>query len=181
MSDTNCDDLVEERTFLGLGSNVGPRERNILGAVGRIEAAGGGEVKRLSSLYETEPVGCGPMRAFVNAVVEVASAVPPEELLMRMQALETELGRRGGHNEPRTIDIDIITAGTNMMRTGALTLPHPRYAVRRFVIVPLGEIAPDFHCPATGRSIDELLRSATAEGGVERISSRKTLAVPDRR
>jgi 2-amino-4-hydroxy-6-hydroxymethyldihydropteridine diphosphokinase len=177
MSDANRDDLAQRRTFLGLGSNVGARERNILRAVERIGEAGGGEVRRVSSLYETEPVGCGPMRPFINAVVEVASPAAPEELLSRVQELESELGRRGGHNEPREIDIDIIAVGTIVLRTNNLTVPHPRYAQRRFVLEPLGEIAPDFVCPATGRSVGQLLRATAADDGVERISSRKTLEV----
>jgi 2-amino-4-hydroxy-6-hydroxymethyldihydropteridine diphosphokinase len=177
MFDAKRDDLAQGRVFLGLGSNVGARERNILRAVDRLEAAGGGVVRRVSSLYETEPVGCGPMRPFINAVVEVTGGVGPEELLSRLQKLERELGRSGGHNEPREIDIDIIAMGTMVVQTDALTVPHPRFAERRFVIVPLAEIAPDFVCPASGRPVGRLLDGLVGDGaGVQRISSRKAIA-----
>jgi 2-amino-4-hydroxy-6-hydroxymethyldihydropteridine diphosphokinase len=141
-----------------------------------LERSGTGVNVRMSSLYETDPVDCGPMDRFVNAVVEFAPLLCGEDLLKRLQAIEKMLGRRGGHNEPRELDIDIVTLGDDVFDSGSLTVPHPRYRERGFVLVPLKELAPEFRCPATGRHIDDLLASLPSTGGIYRISSRRTIA-----
>jgi 2-amino-4-hydroxy-6-hydroxymethyldihydropteridine diphosphokinase len=162
--------------YLGLGSNVGAREANVLRAAATLERVGVARIVRLSSLYETEPVGCGVMRPFVNAVAEVLPLLPAGDLLQRLQDLEREMGRTGGHNEPRVIDIDIISLGSLTLQSERLSVPHVLYRERRFVLVPLREIAPDFKCPASGRSIDEMLHTADDSAAVERVSGRNRLA-----
>ena len=138
------------------------------------ELSRGGYV-HLSSLYETTPLDCGPMADFVNAVAKVRPLHPLGELLNRVQAIERLMGRRSGHNEPRELDIDIIAVGSRVRGGGDLTLPHPRYASRAFVLIPLREIAASFQCPATGRHIDELVAGLPSLEGIRKISSRAIL------
>ena len=157
---------------MGLGSNVGPREFNVLSAARMIDSASV-SVERVSSLYEAEPVGCAPMRDFINAVIQVNSLLCPEDLLKRLQALEKDLGRQTGHNEPRTLDIDVIAFGDLVCRTGQLTIPHPRYRSRLFVLAPLAEIAPGFRCPQTGAGAAAMLDDVTQRQTVTRVSARE--------
>jgi len=165
------------RAYLSLGSNVGAREAAILHAVRALDTYVA-FVTGLSSLYETEPVDCGPMNNFVNAVAEVRSLLPAEDLLQRLQALERELGRREGHNEPRTLDIDIIAFGEQVIRSAQLAVPHPRYQERLFVLLPLRELAPGFRCPVTKQGIDAMVARLGHEQGVTRISSRRVVGAP---
>jgi 2-amino-4-hydroxy-6-hydroxymethyldihydropteridine diphosphokinase len=129
----------------------------------------------MSSLYETEPVGCGLTGRFINAVVEFEPLLCPTDLLKRLQTIEKRMGRRGGHDEPRELDIDIVTLGDAVIETAGLTVPHPRFRDRAFVLIPLGEIAPRFRCPLTGRDIGELIASLPGEQGIEKISRRKAV------
>jgi 2-amino-4-hydroxy-6-hydroxymethyldihydropteridine diphosphokinase len=161
----------EKTAYLALGSNVGSREQTVLGAVRRL-AASGIRPHALSSLYESEPAeGVGGGR-FINAVVEVRSLLCPEDLLNRLKSIEKSLGRTGGHNLPREIDIDIISVGDLILETETLTVPHPRFGDRAFVLLPLKEIAPAFVCPRTGRSIDRLIGTLADKQTVVRASGR---------
>lgn len=169
MPDQECANLDGSRVYLSIGSNAGEREGNVLQAVRRIAGFGFARLERLSSLYETEPVGCGPMRAFVNAVARFRSSAGPRDLFSGLQRLERAMGRRGGHNAPRTIDLDILTFGEEVCYTGPVVLPHPRYRERAFVLIPLREIAPDFVCPATGRGIDRLVSQLPSGQWITRI------------
>lgn len=164
--------VMEEQTaYLALGSNMGSRERTVLRAL-RSLAAAGISVEKCSRLYETEPAeGVGGGR-FINAVVEVRSLLCPEDLLNRLKSIENSLGRTGGHNRPREIDIDIICVGDLVLETANLVLPHPRYSSRAFVLLPLREIAPRFRCPRTGRTIDELFGALTETQTVVPASNR---------
>lgn len=161
--------------YLGLGANLGDRETTVLTAAKLLETAGIGRSIRVSSLYETEPVGCGPMDPFVNAVVQFEPLLYPRDLLNRLQTIEKLMGRSGGHNEPRELDIDIIALGTTVIEDRDLVVPHPRFRERAFVLIPLKELAPQFACPVTGQSIDELLDAIAPHRGVTRIGARKTL------
>lgn len=172
MFDKKRYDLTEGPAYLGLGSNIGARESNIIRAVSLIDSRTT-RVTATSSLYETEPVGCEPMRDFVNAVVEVRTLLCAEDLLKRLQALEIQLGRRSGHNKPRTLDIDIIAFAGLVIRSGELATPHPRYHERMFVLEPLREIAPEFRCPVTGRGIAAMIARLSPDQTVTRISSRR--------
>jgi 2-amino-4-hydroxy-6-hydroxymethyldihydropteridine diphosphokinase len=159
--------------YLSIGSNVGDREAAVLRAARLIESTGAGRGLRMSALYETAPVDCPPMADFVNAVVQVQPLHPPGDLLKRLQSLEKMIGRRGGHNEPRVVDIDIISVGQQLIRNQVLTVPHERYRDRRFVLVPLREIAPDYLCPESGKTIDEMIEALPSGQTVTRISTRK--------
>jgi len=160
-----------ETGYLSIGSNVGRREWAVLEAVNRLDSESRLTVSRLSSLYETEPFACPPQPSFINAVAEVRSLLDPFDLLKRIKAIEEAMGREGGHNEPREIDIDIVSIGSRVLATPELTLPHPRYAQRAFVLVPLAEVAPAFRCPLSGRSVRDMLEGVVTKG-VEKVSTR---------
>jgi 2-amino-4-hydroxy-6-hydroxymethyldihydropteridine diphosphokinase len=164
-----------QTVYLGLGSNVGSRERLVFAAV-RLLDASGLAVTACSSLYETDPAeGAGGGR-FINAVVEVRSLLCPADLLNRLKTIEKSMGRTGGHNRPREIDIDILSVGDAVMETVELTIPHPRYSGRPFVLLPLREIAPGFRCPLTGRGIDELIEALGPDLDITRVSGRRIIA-----
>lgn len=175
MLDERGPDLILNPCYASVGSNVGDREAAVLGAARTIEESGAGRSVRISSLYETAPVGCDPMGLFINAAVEFESLLCPEDLLKRFKAIEKSAGRSGGHNEPRELDLDIVAIGSTVIRSGALTVPHPRYRERGFVLVPLSELSPDFVCPETGRRIGELLLALPGTQGIVKVSSRRAV------
>jgi 2-amino-4-hydroxy-6-hydroxymethyldihydropteridine diphosphokinase len=131
------------RAFIGLGSNLGDRAEALRQGVAQLEAAG--DVTAVSPLYETEPVG-GPedQGAFLNVVVELATADGPRELLARCQALEEAAHRvRTVRFGPRTLDADVLLVGDLEVDEADLVVPHPRMWERRFVLQPLADLAPD--------------------------------------
>lgn len=148
-----------QNAYVGLGSNVGDRAGYLLLAVrGMLDA--GLDVIRLSSIYETEAVEYEKQPAFLNMVAEVrgSTLLSPEQMLARMLRIEYALGRtREIHMGPRTIDLDLLIFKDQQMETEFLILPHPRLALRRFVLVPLNELAPGLIHPVLGKSISELL------------------------
>ncbi len=143
--------------YIGLGSNLGDRAANInsaiefLGEVGRIVKA--------SSLYATEPVGYAEQPEFLNAVVAVETEMIAADLLKACRSIEDRLGRRRTIRwGPRTIDIDILLLGEEIVSLPDLMIPHPRMAERRFVLTPLVEIAPEAVHPLLHKTAAELLR-----------------------
>ncbi|HJR09186.1 MAG TPA: 2-amino-4-hydroxy-6-hydroxymethyldihydropteridine diphosphokinase [Pyrinomonadaceae bacterium] len=164
--------------YVGLGSNLGDRAGHLLLAVrGMLEA--GLTVARLSSVYETEPVGTpGAQPLYLNMVAELAldahddEAAPPpspEQLLARLLRIEYLLGRRrDAALAPRTIDLDLLLYGDALAETPYLTLPHPRLHLRRFVLTPLAELAPDGVHPTLGVSFKTLLFGLSDDSKVER-------------
>lgn len=177
MSDERGSDLILNLCYASVGSNVGEREAAVLRVPRVIEKSGAGRRVRMSSLYETAPVGCAPMGLFINAVVEFEPLLCAEDLLKRFKEIEKAAGRRSGRNEPRELDLDIVAFGSATIRTDALAVPHPRYRERAFVLVPLMEIAPGFVCPETGRGIGEMVASLPAGQGIARVSSRRAILV----
>jgi len=145
-----------QRVFIGIGSNLGDTIGNCKIALDEIENFA--EIVRISSLYETEPVGNEDQPNFINSVVEINTDLSPHELLTHLKSIEDKLGRvRGEKWGPRVIDLDIIFYDDLVMKYDDLIIPHPRAHLRRFVLEPICEIAPDFIHPELETSILELL------------------------
>ncbi|MCI0451312.1 MAG: 2-amino-4-hydroxy-6-hydroxymethyldihydropteridine diphosphokinase [Candidatus Latescibacteria bacterium] len=167
---------MKSHAYIALGANLGRREEAILRALRRLEARGAARVVRASSLYESDAVGMGSAPSFVNAVAEVVPLLRPRDLLERMRAVEVELGRTSGHNQSRPIDIDLVAYGDEVTDADGLTVPHPRYRERAFVLVPLAEIAPEFRDPRTRAPIGDLVAALADAGSVRVVSTRRWIA-----
>ena len=141
--------------YLGLGSNIGDKRAHIARAIGRIAELV--TVRRVSSFYETAPVGFLDQDWFLNGVIELESEITARELAPLLLGLELEMGRRrdvsGG---PRTIDIDILFHGSEVIDEQDLQIPHPRLHERLFVLAPLTELCPDFVHPILGITVAKL-------------------------
>jgi len=146
--------------YLALGSNMGDRSGRIARALERIGRLPDTRVEAVSRLVETEPVGPVPQGPFLNGAAALATELPSPRLLAELKRIEAEVGRvpreRWG---PREVDIDIILYGDCVREDATLCLPHPRFRERRFVLVPLAEIAPEARDPVTGNTVRELLSS----------------------
>ncbi|PKB65202.1 MAG: 2-amino-4-hydroxy-6-hydroxymethyldihydropteridine diphosphokinase [SAR202 cluster bacterium Io17-Chloro-G2] len=183
--------------YLGLGSNLGCRERNLAECVRRLSGqppvsqppvrpdsppahesllkSGDLRLVRSSDVYETEPWGFADQRPFLNLVLEISTGVPPQQLLAGVKELETMLGRlptprteeRYG---PRLIDIDILLYGSEIVDLPGLQVPHPRLHQRAFVLVPMAEIAQELIHPVLGISIGDLAGRVDGKDGVKKWS-----------
>jgi len=147
--------------YLGLGSNVGDSQALLKSALAELDRPDL-KLRRVSSLYETEPIGMREQRWFLNLVAEFETELFPLQLLLRMQTIEMGMGRRRTiANGPRTIDIDILLYGSVVMKTDELEIPHPRYRDRRFTLAPLAELNPGMRDPVTRRTMAEMLAALT--------------------
>jgi 2-amino-4-hydroxy-6-hydroxymethyldihydropteridine diphosphokinase len=151
------------RVGIALGSNLGDRLCNLRHAfrtVRRRLHEGSRETILVSSIYETAPVDSEPGTGlYLNAVIEIESALRPAGLLDRLRQVESEMGRPSARprNAPRAIDLDILYAGDLVLRSPKLTVPHPRLAQRGFVLIPLAEITPALVLPGQSKSVTQLL------------------------
>jgi len=150
---------------VGLGSNVGDRERHLAHAIRRLAAET--TLTGTSSVYETDPVDNVDQGPFLNMVVRVRTDLEPLAILRLVRTIEAERDRvRTARNAPRTLDIDLLLMGDRRIDMETLTVPHPRMAARPFVLVPLLELDPDIAEPGTGRPYRDLLAAAGGRKGV---------------
>lgn len=160
-----------KRVYLSLGSNLGDRAAQIRRALQELNAAGI-EVIQISSHYRTEPVDYKAQPWFVNCVAEVQTSRMPVQLLRTLQSIERKLGRRRGVPKgPRPIDIDILFFENAVVQSAALTIPHEHLAERRFVLVPLREIAPTLRHPVTQQTVVEMLNETPDTSKVIRLKA----------
>jgi 2-amino-4-hydroxy-6-hydroxymethyldihydropteridine diphosphokinase len=139
------------RAYVGLGANLGPREVTLLRAVDLLGAARGVEVVAVSQLRETAPVGVVDQPPFLNGAVALDTTLGPRELLELLLRVERELGRvRTERWGPRTVDLDLLVYGDEVVDEPGLRVPHPRLAERRFALEPLAELAPELEIPELG-------------------------------
>ncbi len=145
------------RAYVGLGANLGPREVTLLRAVDLLAAADGVEVVAVSQLRETEPVGVVDQPAFLNGAVALDTTLAPQGLLEVLLGVERELGRvRDEKWGPRTVDLDLLVFGDEVVDQPGLQVPHPRLGERRFALEPLAELDPELVVPGLGRVSDAL-------------------------
>ena len=147
------------RAYVGLGANLGDRERTLREAVDALADEQGVEVVSVSPLRETEPVGVGEQPFFLNGVVELETTLTARELLGRLLAVEQRFGRVRipGEHGPRPLDLDLLLYGDEVIDEPGLTVPHPRLHERRFVLEPLAELDPGLVVPGRG-DMESLLR-----------------------
>ena len=164
--------MSPDSSLVGLGSNLGEREQRLRAALAALGGGPGLRIARVSSVYESAPVG--PVReqpAFLNLVVELRGELEPRALLGRLQQLETALGRvRGWPQGPRAIDLDLLLCGERVAAWPELVLPHPEIGRRAFVLLPLLELEPELRDPRSGRPLFERL-SAVRDQPVQRRGS----------
>lgn len=164
------------RIFLGLGANEGDRLWFLRRALGNLCQTPTVDIRLVSSVYETEPVGYEKQELFLNAVIEVESEISSDTLLSIIRDIEKKLLRdRDVRWGPRTIDIDILCFGEQIIEKPDLQVPHPRLKERRFVLEPFAEIAPLWIYPGTTRSIKQLLHECQDNHRVRKIAPSSVL------
>jgi 2-amino-4-hydroxy-6-hydroxymethyldihydropteridine diphosphokinase len=150
---------VPHRVYIGIGSNLGDRKANIVEAVDRVSKLPSTRVVRASSLYESEPLG-DAKTWFVNSVIEIETEIAPDALLRKLKAIEQAMGRKrvkGKRWGSRVIDLDILLWNQEVVEKRSLRIPHPEMHKRRFVLLPLAELAPHVVHPNLGQSVSSLL------------------------
>jgi 2-amino-4-hydroxy-6-hydroxymethyldihydropteridine diphosphokinase len=152
--------------YVGLGANLGDRERTLRAATHALAAEDGIEVLAVSTLRETEPVGVDSQPLFLNGAVALETALAPRELLDRLLAIEQRFGRVRitGRRDPRTLDLDLLLYGDETIDEPGLTVPHPRLHERRFALEPLAELTPGLVVPGRGE-VEALVATAGSAAG----------------
>ena len=158
--------------YVGLGSNLGDRERSLSRAVQALRDLPGVDRVELSPVYETDPVGPAPQGPYLNAVARIWTRLEPHALLERLLKIEREAGRTRGaeRNLPRTLDLDLLLYGDCAIDTPDLELPHPRLHTRAFVLEPLCDLAADLVHPTLLETIESLAERVRDPDAVRRVT-----------
>ena len=156
--------------FLSLGSNIGDREKNLRAAMSALGEADV-RVSRVSSFYETEPVDLREQPWFLNCVVQGETEVPALDLLLRLREIESHMGsKKLVPKGPRLIDLDLLLYGEETINTPELQVPHPRMLLRKFVLVPLAEIAPNLTHASWKGPVSQLLAHLSDSSVVRKLA-----------
>jgi 2-amino-4-hydroxy-6-hydroxymethyldihydropteridine diphosphokinase len=162
-------DRVKQKVYLSLGSNLGDRAKNLRDAIAALRRAGV-DVTRISSMYETEPVDYLDQRWFVNIAVEAETELAPAALLQVLREIEAQMGsKKLIAKGPRLIDTDILLYGNEVIDTPELQIPHSRMHLRRFVLEPLAEIAPNLQHPVLGLNVSDMLAQTPDKSVVRKL------------
>jgi 2-amino-4-hydroxy-6-hydroxymethyldihydropteridine diphosphokinase len=163
-----------ESIYLSLGSNIGDRAENLQAAIAALPDAGV-SVRRVSAFYETEPVDYLEQAWFLNCVVEGETQLPPFELLRALRGIESRMGsKKLIAKGPRLIDVDILLYGQHTIDSAELQVPHPRMTLRRFVLLPLAEIAPGLRHPTWSGTVERVLSETPDKSEVRRAAPQRT-------
>lgn len=161
-------EIESAAVYLGLGSNLGERQDNLDKALEFLSQRL--RVVKVSSVYDTEPIGNIEQPRFLNLACQIYTTLAPTGLLALVKGIESRLGRIPGKPDaPRSIDIDILFYGDQVINTRELVIPHPRLTERAFVLIPLNEIAPGLVHPVSGKTIKELLDGVSGKQGVLKL------------
>lgn len=154
--------------YIGVGSNLGDRLRNIKGALRSLKETEDVALKKCSPVYETQAWGEKNQRDFLNLVVKIISRLSPRELLFKLKEIEKKTGRRPGGERwaAREIDLDILFCGNKVIRGEDLEIPHPLIQERAFVLKPLSDLAPSLKHPMLGLTVRQMLKSLKSHAGV---------------
>lgn len=167
--------MAQELTlvYFSLGSNLGQRRGNLQFGLSGLQSCG--ELCKVSPVYETEPWGYTNTQAYLNIAAAMKTALDPEALMQKITAIEEDAGRKrnsGKKYEARTLDIDILFYGKEIIEKSDLKIPHPRLHLRNFVLVPLVDIAPDFVHPLLETTLLELKKETTDTSKIKRLAQR---------
>ncbi|HIK57485.1 MAG TPA: 2-amino-4-hydroxy-6-hydroxymethyldihydropteridine diphosphokinase [Nitrospinaceae bacterium] len=163
---------MQYKAFIGIGANLGSPVENCEKAIGLLHDRPEIKIVSRSNLYNSEPVGEIEQNWFVNTTVAIKTILSPEELLSEVLKIEKKMGRiRRQKGGPRIIDIDILAYEDHVCHSPSLTLPHPEMTKRKFVLLPLSEIAGDYIHPVVNKTIFDLLKELPESSQVKKIVS----------
>jgi 2-amino-4-hydroxy-6-hydroxymethyldihydropteridine diphosphokinase len=164
------------RVFIGMGSNLGDRALQLQKAVELVGVMPSTKILRVSSIYETSPVGIPDQPRFLNAVIELSTSIVPLDLLKEVKKIEKELGRTEITRwRPRTIDLDILLYDDDVIVSDELTIPHPRMTERKFVLVPLAEMDPAVLHPVEHKTVGTILARCSSTEDIVRYAPARSL------